>query len=71
MNQHATSDLRRRLGLAEIILTPLRMTLDEMPLDRLATLAVRVDELIESGYTTNEIRRHLVKVDAANEGDGY
>ena len=45
---------------------PLPMTLDESNYDRLAELADRLDVLIEQGYTIQEIRTHLDKIDAAN-----
>jgi hypothetical protein len=50
---------------------PLRLHLEESQIDRTASLATALDELIESGYTTVELRRHLDLIDAANEGDSY
>jgi hypothetical protein len=38
---------------------------------RMDRLMVRIDELVEEGFTTNEIRRQLMKVDLANAGDCY
>jgi hypothetical protein len=56
---------------ALIAIMPLRSNLAPEQIDRTASLAIALDELIESGYTTVELRRHLDLVDAANEGDTY
>ena len=58
--------------LAEIIVAPLRMSLEPEQIDRAGYLATVIDELIEhpDRYTTVEIRRQCDLIDAANE-DSY
>lgn len=55
-----------RPTLAEIIVMPLRMHLDQSTVDRTADLGVRMERLLKD-FTPREIRQHLDKVDAANE----
>lgn len=47
------------------------LQVNPLPVEDRSKLDVLVDELIEQGYTTTEIRRALDLVDAANEGDSY
>lgn len=59
--------------LAPVVVMPLRMHLAESVAvsDRMGTLAVKIAELIEEGYTTVEIRAQCAFEDAAADGDGY
>lgn len=65
MNTPEVVAFRRRLSLPEIIIAPLRMTLDESTVDRVSDLAVRVNAIL-ADFTADEIRAFLRAHEAAN-----